>query len=150
MDSDAIALPSDPLFPQQWYLLNTGQTGGTPGIDLNVTGVWQDYTGAGINIGILDDGVQYSHPDLDDNYNTDTDIDVDEADNDADSGANDFHGTAVAGIIAAEANNQIDGTGIAYNATINAVRMGFPPVFGPLNQEADALETMANFDVVNI
>ncbi len=31
---------TDPLFPDQWHLKNTGQMGGTPGQDINVTAVW--------------------------------------------------------------------------------------------------------------
>ncbi|MDA0230705.1 MAG: hypothetical protein O3B21_11030 [Proteobacteria bacterium] len=32
-------IPVDPMFDQQWHLLNTGASGGTPGIDINVTDV---------------------------------------------------------------------------------------------------------------
>ncbi|QYO62559.1 S8 family serine peptidase [Leptolyngbya sp. 7M] len=69
-------LGSDPLFGQQWYLQNTGQSGGTPGVDLNIVKVWQDYRGRGIKVGILDDGVQYTHPDLQPNFNTNIDFDA--------------------------------------------------------------------------
>ena len=48
-------LPNDPLFPQQWYLYNTGQGGRTPGVDLNLidenpntVNVWDDYSGRGV------------------------------------------------------------------------------------------------------
>ena len=34
--------PNDPLFPLQWYLKNTGQFGGTPGIDINVVFIGTD------------------------------------------------------------------------------------------------------------
>lgn len=58
-------MPSnDPLFSQQWYLLNTGQNGGTPGIDINVVPVWQDYTGKGVVVAVVDQGIEYTHPDL--------------------------------------------------------------------------------------
>jgi subtilisin family serine protease len=66
--------PTDPLFNQQWYLQNVGQTGGTPRIDLNVLPVWQNYTGGGVRVAIVDDGVDYRHPDLNDNYDLTTDI----------------------------------------------------------------------------
>jgi hypothetical protein len=42
------SLVNDPLFSSQWYLRNTGQSGGTPGIDLDLGNVWQNYTGTGV------------------------------------------------------------------------------------------------------
>jgi subtilisin family serine protease len=57
-------VPNDPLFVSQWHLQNTGQTGGTVGADANITGAWDTQTGAGVVIGIVDDGVQLAHPDL--------------------------------------------------------------------------------------
>ena len=48
---------------------NEGQTGGVPGFDVNVQMVWyQGYTGQGIVVTVLDDGCDYHHPDLIDNY----------------------------------------------------------------------------------
>lgn len=141
--------PTDPLFTQQWHLLNTGQTGGTPGIDLNVVQVWQDYTGKGVRVSLIDDGVQYNHLDLAKNYDTTQDADVDELDGDPNPGQFDFHGTAVAGIIAAVAGNGIGGVGVAPDATLVGIRLGFPGVFGPYDQDVDALRRMAAFDVVN-
>jgi subtilisin-like proprotein convertase family protein len=58
------SLVNDPLFSSQWYLRNTGQSGGTPGTDLNLGNVWQNYTGQGVTVGVIDSGVQFSQPDL--------------------------------------------------------------------------------------
>ncbi|KAK7901860.1 hypothetical protein WMY93_018629 [Mugilogobius chulae] len=67
---------SDPLFSKQWYLINTGQADGTPGLDLNVAEAWQlGYTGKGVTIAIMDDGIDYLHPDLAANYNADASYD---------------------------------------------------------------------------
>jgi hypothetical protein len=63
------AVPDDFFFPRQWHLLNTGQNGGTAGQDINVVGVWGDFgvtgrRGAGVRLGIVDDGLESGHPDL--------------------------------------------------------------------------------------
>merc|ERR1711962_368583 len=52
--------PSDPLFPYQWYLKNTGQNGGKARLDLNVEAAWaQGITGLNVTTAIMDDGVHY-------------------------------------------------------------------------------------------
>jgi proprotein convertase subtilisin/kexin type 2 len=61
--------PSDPLYPYQWYLKNTGQGGGKPRLDLNVETAWAlGYTGKNVTTAIMDDGVDYMHPDLINNF----------------------------------------------------------------------------------
>ena len=110
---------TDPLYKDQWYLKNTGQHGGRPGVDINIKPVWkQGYTGEGIFVGILDDPVQKNHPDLKDNmlavqdYYSDVPFcDPSNSDNDRN------HGTNVAGIIAAR-DNDIGIRGIAPRAKI--------------------------------
>ncbi|SHM36891.1 Subtilase family protein [Cyclobacterium lianum] len=57
--------PSDPLFSTQWNFLNTGQAGGTPNADVNITGAWGITKGSSnIVVAILDLGLQSNHPDL--------------------------------------------------------------------------------------
>lgn len=139
--------PTDPLFNQQWYLQNVGQTGGTPGIDLNVLPVWQSYTGEGVQVAIVDDGVDYRHPDLNNNYNLAADVDT--ARRLADGAPillSDNHGTAVAGLVAAE-RNEAGSVGIAYGATLSSIRLDFEA--GSLDDTVFALRQFANFDVVN-
>ena len=112
------SLPSDPLFGKQWHLLNS-----TPGLlDLNVVDVWNDYTGAGVSVAVIDDGVQAWHPDLADNYLTNKSWDFVNGNSDASSFDGDNHGTAVAGIIGASANNGIGGAGVAHGANIFGFR----------------------------
>lgn len=48
---------------------NVGQNGGKPRLDLNVEAAWaQGFTGKNVTTAIMDDGVDYMHPDLRDNY----------------------------------------------------------------------------------
>lgn len=123
------ALPNDPLFPRQWHLQNTGQTGGTAGMDINVVNVWGAYRGNGVMVSVVDDGVAYEHPDL--AANTDASLGYDYAEGTADPGpaadpeseeGGDSHGTAVAGIIAA-VGNDIGVTGVSPEATIIPIRL---------------------------
>ena len=64
-------IPNDANFDDQWHLQNTGQTGGNAGEDANITTAWDDYRGNGVVIGIVDDGLDWNHADLD-NYYEDT------------------------------------------------------------------------------
>ena len=57
--------PADPYFKHQWYLRNTGQANGKPKLDLNVEEAWaMGFTGKNVTTAIMDDGVDYTHPDL--------------------------------------------------------------------------------------
>ena len=140
-------VPSDPVFGAQWHLINTGQTGGTAGADINVASVWDDYTGDGVLIGIIDDGVEHTHADLSANYDTSLDFDARDYDLDSAPGtSSDNHGTAVAGIAGASANNGTGVVGAAFDATITAFRMGYGSA-GSLAQERLVLQQEA--DVLN-
>lgn len=114
-------IPSDPLFASQWHLQNIIPTE----LDLNVVDVWDDYTGAGVNVAIIDEGFETTHPDLIANYAEDRDWDFENGDNDPSSGGSaETHGTAVAGIIGATANNDRGGVGVAYGSTIFGFKVG--------------------------
>ncbi|MEO7318254.1 MAG: hypothetical protein ABIZ56_04630, partial [Chthoniobacteraceae bacterium] len=54
--------PNDPLFSTQWHLRDTNAGSGIFGLD--VKSVWDTWKGTGIRIGIVDDGLQTTHPDL--------------------------------------------------------------------------------------
>lgn len=112
--------PSDPLFSLQWHLLNNGTLPGSrAGQDINVTTVWPDYTGRGILVGVMDDGVDLTHPDLLQNLRPDLSWDLvlnQPGGNVTDP--SDEHGTAVAGLVAATANNGLGGVGVAWDAEV--------------------------------
>ena len=55
----------DPLLGEQWHLANTGQQGGTPGEDARVVAAWSTgVSGQGVDIAIVDDGLEIGHVDL--------------------------------------------------------------------------------------
>ena len=116
----------NPLFPTQWGLLNTGQQGGHIGSDIDVVPVWRDYTGLGVRVGVIDDGVQLDHPglapniDVADSYDGATGMSGGGAGGPTTPEQN--HGTAVAGIIGA-ANSQTGSIGVAPQATLIAFRV---------------------------
>ncbi len=132
-------VPSDPLFASQWHLRNTGQNGGTSGIDANITGVWDTHAGSGVTIGIVDDGLQFTHPDLAPNANTTIDYDFNDGDTNPTpyESNEDWHGTACAGVCAARGNNTLGVSGAAPAATLVGLRILAAPVTDA--QEADAL-----------
>ena len=116
--------PDDSLFGDQWHLENTGQTnGGVSGEDVNITGAWNNYRGSGIVIGIVDDGLDWNHADLD-NYYADT-LDYDFCSNDGDPtpSSNDGHGTSAAGVAAAAGNNSIGVSGAAPLASLAGLQL---------------------------
>ena len=117
-------IPTDPLFGLQWHLNNTGQIiGAVSGQDINVVQVWPDYTGQGIVVAVFDDGFDQTHPDLIENYRVDLSRDLILDISGALSVAlDDDHGTAVAGLIGASANNGIGGVGVAWNASLIGYR----------------------------
>ncbi|SVB15075.1 uncharacterized protein METZ01_LOCUS167929, partial [marine metagenome] len=132
-DIDLRYEPNDPYYESgdQWYLDNYGQNDGTSGIDLNTQGAWTEFTGDGVVIGVVDDGIDYDNPDLSPNFlsqysydycGNDTNVmPVDSYDDDDDE--IDWHGTAVAGIVAGKGDNDIGITGVAYNASLVGLRL---------------------------
>ena len=112
------ATPNDPYFNDQWHLSNTGQTNGVSGEDANVTGAWDNYTGTGVIISVVDDGLDHAHADLSPHYSAHYSYDWCDDDNDPSPTSWNGHGTAVAGVAAAVGDNGLDVTGVAHEATI--------------------------------
>lgn len=121
---------NDPLMSDQWYLENTGQvtiTGtGTAGADIGAMGALlgtdryaQGYTGNGIEIAIIDTGLEIAHADLNSNVvlngsynfsypnNTKGLFDPTATNTDGD------HGTGVAGLAGARGGNELGIWGVA-------------------------------------
>ncbi|XP_053308752.1 proprotein convertase subtilisin/kexin type 4-like [Spea bombifrons] len=113
-------VPTDPLFSLQWYL---GKN-----FHLGIQTAWnRGYTGRGVVVTVVDDGLEKDHPDLALNYDPEASYDFNDNDPDPqpryNSSHENHHGTRCAGVVAAVANNDICGAGVAYNARIGGVRM---------------------------
>ncbi len=145
------APPNDTCFTNLWALQNTGQTingssgtiAGTAGDDIRFIGAWALAQPPGTNrpvVAVIDSGVDYRHPDLAGNVWTNTgEIPNNSADDDHDGYTDDyygydfadnlpdpidsgFHGTHVAGTIAAVGNNAMGVIGVDYQARIMSLR----------------------------
>lgn len=135
--------PNDPLFPQQWHLLNTGQNGGTPGCDLNVAQVWDAWRGSGVTVGIVDDGVQVLHPDLAPNLITALGTNINTGIVGTDYGR---HGSPVAGLVGARGDNGIGVTGVAFESGLVDIRL----LGDPTTDEQEALAMRHANDQIQI
>ena len=63
---DSKGLPfNDPLLPDQWHYINTGQNGGTAGMDINAAAAWQVTGGnPSVIVAVMDQGIDFTHEDL--------------------------------------------------------------------------------------
>ena len=146
----AFAQPDDPSFTELWALENTGQAvnglAGTPDADIDAPEAWSVSTGsAGVTVGVIDTGVDYTHPDLAANIWVNPGENcpgcrTDGVDNDGNGYVDDWHGwdfknddndpfddhghgTHVAGTIGALGDN---GTGVAgVNWTVKIMPLKF-------------------------
>ena len=111
---------ADPIFNEQWHLINTVQIGH----DINVTGVWtQGITGHNATAVMVDDGIDMYSDDLKDNYFAEGSYDFnDNTDEPRPRLSDDHHGTRCAGEIAA-VKNGVCGVGAAFNARIGGLRI---------------------------
>lgn len=128
--NSGIGTEGDPLTAYAWHINNTGQkvfaaAGGTIGNDLNLEQTWTDgIYGQGIKILISDDGVEDNHEELSGNFNYNylskdyTLASPYTSNRAAPKTAEDSHGTAVAGLIAAMAGNGKGARGVAPKAQI--------------------------------
>jgi subtilisin family serine protease len=127
-------LPNDPLFKDQWHIRGRGQNGAKKASDAKINSVWEQrdssgnlIRGKGVVIGVVDSGVQWDHPDLENNYIASLSYDFASGDSDPYPGGStstDAHGTEVAGVSAAVGFNGIGVSGVAPEAQIAGIRIG--------------------------
>ncbi len=148
--------PNDPRYAQQWHLHESVA-------GLQMEPVWNDYTGAGVVVAVIDSGV-IRHADLAANLlpgydmiskashahdGNGRDSDPTDMGDDDDSTDDIWHGTHVAGTIAAIADNDHDTTGIAFDAKVVPVR-AVGPLGGFLSDIADGIIWAAGGDVPGV
>ena len=122
------ATPNDLLFQEQYALHNTGQSIGVPGspsgtdrADIKAPEGWEETKGTDSTlIAILDTGIDLVHPDLQSKVLSGG---RDFVNNDFDASDDHWHGTHVAGIAAAETNNNEGIAGVAWNCKLLPVKV---------------------------
>ena len=117
-------LTNDPNYGSQWFLDNPGGYPyyGTVDADIDAPEAWSITTGSSsIIVAIVDNGLQISHPDLNDHVATG--YDAVGGDNDPTPNSWDGHGTCCAGLAAAETNNSLGVASIGYNVHVMGCRI---------------------------
>lgn len=102
--------PNDPLYSQQWNLTNIG-----------LPMAWQSRNN-GVPIAILDSGINYHHEDLRGSVELGPNF-GDIADGNHDPIDTYHHGTVVASIAAARTNNNLGMAGVAFSASLIAIKI---------------------------
>lgn len=134
-------IPNDPRFGEMYGLHNTGQTGGSPGADIDAPQAWDITTGSSdVVIVSIDTGIDYRHEDLaanmwvnpgeiagdgldnDGNGYIDDIHGIDTANGDSDPFDDNSHGTHTAGTMAAQGDNGVGVAGIAWRAKLMALK----------------------------
>ncbi|CAF0745501.1 unnamed protein product [Brachionus calyciflorus] len=139
----------DPFWGDMWYLNRHWKD--SKQFDMNVTGAWnQGYSGKGVSVTFLDDGLEWDHPDILQNYDAKASTDINNHDDDPmpryDETNENKHGTRCAGEVAAVANNSICSVGIAYNAGIGGIKM----LDGDVTDSVEAMSLSFNSQHVSI
>jgi len=106
-------------------------------------------TGSGVTVAVVDDGVQWNHPDLAANYNPKGSFDLNSNDDNPmpmyDENEENKHGTRCAGEIAAVPNN-VCGVGVSFGAKFSGIRV----LDGPITDSMEATAFNKHLDINDI
>lgn len=123
----------DSLFPAQSSLAQ-----------LNALAAHRRSTGSGVRVGVVDSGIDSSHPDLEGQL-----VEVRDFVSVTRSGAIEAHGTAIAGIIAADAANALGMVGVAPEAELVGLRACWEPQGKSGRCSSFSLARALNFAILN-
>ncbi len=140
--------PNDTHYPDQWDRENTGQLG-TPDADVDAEGGWALATGSpSVVIAVLDSGIDSAHPEFAGRIVAGFDF----VNNDSDPEDDESHGTYVAGIALANANNAFQVAGIDWAAALMPVKVLDDAGFGTTTDLVDGITwaTDNGADVINM
>ncbi|XP_034048082.1 proprotein convertase subtilisin/kexin type 5 [Thalassophryne amazonica] len=115
---------SDLMWNRLWYMRCSDESEGCRS-HMNIVGAWsRGYTGEGVVLSVLDDGIEREHPDLKPNYDPLASYDVNGQDQDpSPRDYTNYHGTQCAGMVAAAATNPHCTVGVSSRARIGGIRM---------------------------
>lgn len=148
--------PNDPLFAQQWGLVNTGQRSGRAAADISALAAWDKTQGSKkVVVAVLDSGVDYTHPDLAGNMwhrPADLEMYVDPqlglmddsegfsaVESERDPMDENGHGTHCAGIVGAEGDNNLGIVGVNWHVEIMPLKFMGRGGFGSTKDAIEAI-----------
>ncbi|KAK0426882.1 hypothetical protein QR680_009947 [Steinernema hermaphroditum] len=117
---------NDPLWDKQWQLHERRDNSSGQVVGMNIQEAWtRGYTGKGVVVSILDDGIEHTHTDLKENYDPEASYDLNDDDFDPTPTNDEYnkHGTRCAGEVVMAANNSKCGVGVAFGAKVGGIRM---------------------------
>lgn len=145
--NSSATITNDPNINNSWYL--DGST--LSDLQLDIESVWDDYDGSGVSVGVIDTQIFYNHTELSDAYDLQLDYNFALGTGDLDLRNKDFtdsHGTRVAGVISAEADNDTGSAGVASGAQLIGLAIDYSHADVGTHIE-DALRAAVDVDVVN-
>lgn len=141
-------VPDDAQYNDQWQYNNTGQSGGTPGADIDIESAWDITTGGlttdgdEIVVCVIDDGIDNDHEDIEGNlWVNEAEVPNNGVDDDGNGFVDDYrgwdtgssndavydgggHGTPVAGCVGAKGDNGVGVAGVNWDVKLMIVQGG--------------------------